>query len=72
MEQIDLHGFPHDEALDMTEDFVLRESMTVGFSCKIITGNSKPLQQKIFRMLDRYEFNYYVPASNLGEIIVRG
>jgi len=72
MNEIDLHGMTRDEGVDKAEDFVLKESMTVGFTCRIITGNSKPLQQQIFRILDRYEFKYYIPASNLGEIIVRG
>lgn len=72
MNELDLHGLSHDEGLDKAEDFVLRESVNIGFTCRLITGNSKPLQQRIFRMLDKYEFNYYVPASNLGEIIIRG
>lgn len=72
MREIDLHGISHDEALDKAEDFVLRESMNIDFTCAVITGNSKALQQKVFRLLDKYEFKYYIASNNLGKIIVRG
>ena len=47
MNEIDLHGFTHDEAVFATEDWLLRESLDYGFQVKIITGNSHPLQKRI-------------------------
>lgn len=70
MKQIDLHGMTHLDAVNLSEDFVLLESKNVSFKCKIITGNSHTLQKKIFKMLDTYDFKYYIPSKNLGEIII--
>jgi len=65
-------GLPHDEAIFATEDFVLRESERgFGFQCRIITGNSKPLQDKIINeILIKHNFKFYIPSWNNGEIIV--
>lgn len=72
MNEIDLHGFTHDEAIFATEDFVLRESQKgFGFQCRIITGNSYKLQERIKEeILDKYNFKYYIPSWNQGQIIV--
>lgn len=72
MNEIDLHGFTHDEAIFAAEDFVLRESQKgFGFQCRIITGNSKPLQDKIINdILLKHNFKFYIPSWNNGEIIV--
>ena len=60
--EIDLHGFKHDEAVIATEDFVLRHSNNnTFFSCRIITGNSQKLQDKIIKeVLDKHKFKYMV------------
>jgi len=70
MNEIDLHGLPHLKAIQISEDFVLLESNKNSFKCRIITGNSHRLQNRIFKMLDQYKFKYYIPSKNLGEIIV--
>jgi len=71
MNEIDLHGFTHDEAVFATEDWLLRESLDYGFQVKIITGNSHPLQKRIIEeVLKKHNFNYYIPSWNTGEIIV--
>ena len=67
---IDLHGLHHDDALIKTEDAVINASLQTGFIFEIITGNSPRLQDKIMNMLDRHEFDYYIPSTNLGTLIV--
>jgi hypothetical protein len=71
MNEIDLHGIPHEKAIEMAEDFVLSESVVEVFQCRIITGNSMKLQTKIIdEVLTPYKFKWYIPAWNSGEIIV--
>ena len=71
MNEIDLHGFTHDEAILAVEDFVLLQSQDRIFQCRIITGNSHKLQKRIQdEILDKHKFNYYIPSWNTGEIIV--
>lgn len=70
MNELDLHGFTHDEALFVAEDFVLQESMNPMFQCKIIVGNSSKMSGLVKDMLDRHDFRYYIPSWNIGEIIV--
>lgn len=67
---IDLHGLDHKTALIKTEDALLAASLQVGFTFEIITGNSSILQDKITKLLEQYDFDYYIPSSNLGMIIV--
>lgn len=72
MNELDLHGISHDEAIKLVEDFVFSESNKgYAFSCKIITGNSQRLQDRIIKeVLDVYNFRYYIPSWNTGQIIV--
>jgi len=70
MNQIDLHGLNHNEAMDLVEDFVYKESQQFGFVCKVITGNSSKLQSKILTFLQENGFSYYIPSYNMGEIII--
>ena len=70
MNELDLHGFTHDEALFVAEDFVLQESINPMFQCKIIVGNSSKMSGLVKDMLDRHDFRYYVPSWNVGEIII--
>ena len=70
MNELELHGFTHDEALFVAEDFVLQESMNPMFQCKIIVGNSSKMSGLVKDMLDRHDFRYYIPSWNIGEIIV--
>ena len=70
MNELDLHGFTHDEALFIAEDFVLQESMNPMFQCRIIVGNSSKMSGLVQDMLDRHDFKYYIPSWNVGEIIV--
>tara|TARA_B100001057_G_scaffold446526_1_gene485157 strand:+ start:17601 stop:17822 length:222 start_codon:yes stop_codon:yes gene_type:complete len=72
MNELDLHGFNHDEAIRATEDFLINESLTSSvISCSIITGHSKKLQDKIIiEVLDRLDFKWYIPSWNTGQIII--
>jgi len=70
MNELDLHGFTHDEALFVAEDFVLQESINPMFQCKIIVGNSSKMSGLVKDMLDRHDFRYYIPSWNVGEIII--
>ena len=67
--EIDLHGFPHDKAVEETENFLLMEYKYMD-ECRVITGNSKKLQDKIIEMLDKHGFRWYIPSWNLGVIMV--
>jgi DNA-nicking Smr family endonuclease len=69
--EIDLHGFTHDEAVIATEEFVLRHSNNnTFFSCRIITGQSSKMTSRITEMLDKHKFKYIIPSWNTGCILV--
>ena len=70
MNEIDLHGFTHDEAVFAAENFVLLESQDELFQCRVITGNSYKMHERIIEMLNKHNFRYYIPSWNTGEIIV--
>jgi len=70
MNELDLHGFTHDEALFTSENFVLVQSQDPLFQCRIIVGNSSKMAELVKDMLDKHDFRYYVPSWNVGEIIV--
>jgi DNA-nicking Smr family endonuclease len=70
-EVLDLHGMSHAEAIEKSEDFLLDISATLYFDGTLITGNSKTLQEKIIKyVLNKHNFNYYIPTWNQGTIIV--
>lgn len=70
MNEIDLHGLTHEEAVLKAENFVLLESRNEILQCKIITGNSYKMTTRITEMLDRHKLRWYIPSWNTGEIIV--
>ena len=70
MNELDLHGFTHDEAVLETENWVLLQSDNPMFECRVIVGNSSQMTKRITNMLDRHDFRYYIPSWNIGEIIV--
>ena len=71
MKELDLHGLTHEEAVLKAEDFVLGLSVDELFECRLITGNSMKMQNKIIEMLKQHKFKYYIPSWNTGEIIVQ-
>ena len=69
--EIDLHGVRHKEAIEMVKNFLDEKKMEGSFSIIIITGNSTVLQKRIFKeILELSSYKYYVPSWNLGQIIV--
>ena len=62
MNELDLHGFTHDEAEFAAEDFVLTQSQDPLFQCRIIVGNSSKMTTRVTEMLDKYNFRYYIPS----------
>lgn len=66
MEELDLHGLKHHEVEDRVEDFILKTDTPF----RIITGNSEEMKRITLRLLDHYDFKFYSPAHNAGEIIV--
>lgn len=70
MYEIDLHGYKHKDALIKVEEYLLLNSVHKIIDVKIITGNSSELQKKLIKLFDNYNFSYYIPAHNQGEIYV--
>ena len=69
--EIDLHGIRHKEAMEIVKDFLNEKEMKGSFSITVITGNSTVLQKRIFKeILELSIYNYYIPSWNLGQIIV--
>ena len=71
IEELDLHGIRHKEALEKVKIKLEQEKEKGQFSLTIITGNSSVLQKLIFEnILEGSEYKYYIPSWNLGQIIV--
>ena len=70
MNELDLHGMTHDEAVLEAENWVLFQSDNPMFECRVIVGNSSQMTTRITNMLDEYGFRYYIPSWNVGEIII--
>ena len=67
MSTLDLHGTKHTEVEDkLTRYFFWDQPGHNQYT--IITGNSKKMQEIVFKWLDKYEYKYYIPSHNLGEI----
>lgn len=70
--EIDLHGFTHDEAVFAVEEVLIKESLkSEVLDVTIITGTSGRMQEVIIeKVLKPLGFKYYIPAWNLGQIVV--
>lgn len=66
MNKLDLHGVRHIDVDELVEDFILANKTPL----YIITGNSHTMQEKVFRILDKHNFQYVVRAHNLGEVVI--
>ncbi len=67
MSTLDLHGTRHTEVKDkLTRYFFWDKPGHKQYT--IITGNSKKMQEIVFKWLDKHEYKYYIPYNNLGEI----
>ena len=67
MSTLDLHGIKHTEVEDKLTRYFFWEKPGHN-QYTIITGNSKKMQELVFKWLDKYEYKYYIPSYNLGEI----
>lgn len=68
MKELDLHGLFHHQVWSVVENFVLLHSKQLPL--RIITGYSEFMKQEAGKVLDKYNFEYYIPPHNPGEIIV--
>ena len=66
---LDLHGVKHEGVHHRLEEFFFWAS-TEFKNTKIITGNSTQMQSLVPEWLEGYDFKYYIPSNNLGEIQV--
>jgi len=68
---IDLHGFTHEESLVKVEEYLLLNSFDNDLDLELITGKSPKLQQKIINnILNKHNFNYYIPNHNTGVMFI--
>ena len=67
---LDLHGMTREDAFLVVEDKLLSLSNIGSFTLEIITGNSKPMQDGVKEICERYNFSYFIPSHNLGMISV--
>ncbi len=66
---LDLHGVKHEDVEYKLEQFFFWETSEFK-PTKIITGNSTPMKDIVTKWLDGYDFKYYIPLNNPGEIQV--
>jgi hypothetical protein len=68
MKELDLHGLYHHQVLGEVENFVLLNSKQIPL--RIITGYSEFMKNVVCEVLQKYNFEYYIPPHNPGEVIV--
>lgn len=69
--KIDLHGLSHNQAVSKVENELVGISLSQYWEVEIITGKSKPMQDKIIKeVLGPMNYFYYLPHTNKGVIIV--
>ncbi len=68
MKELDLHGLYHHQVRSTVENFVLLNARQLPL--RIITGYSEFMRQNVIEILNHYNFEYYTPPHNPGEIIV--
>jgi len=67
MNTLDLHGVKHSKVEDVLLQFFFWENP--GYkNYTVITGNSYQMRKIVTSWLDKYEYYYYIPSHNLGEI----
>ena len=68
---IDLHGLSHEESLIKVEEYLLLNSFENALDLELITGQSPKLQEKIInQILNKHNFNYYIPKYNTGVMFI--
>lgn len=69
MKELDLHGYLHHEVENEVMNFLFLKAKEL--PVKIITGNSDKMRKIVIPLLEKYNFEYLIPAHNHGEVIVR-
>lgn len=69
MSTLDLHGVKHKDVVDKLTDHFFW-STPDSSQYRIIIGNSQKMQDIVVEWLEEYEYKYYIPSHNLGEIRV--
>ena len=68
---IDLHGLTHEKSLAKVEEYLLLNSFDNDLDLELITGQSPKLQVKIIQqILNKHNFNYYIPKYNTGVMFI--
>ena len=68
---IDLHGLTHEESLIKVEEYLLLNSFDNDLDLELITCQSPKLQEKIInQILNKHNFNYYIPKYNTGVMFI--
>lgn len=68
MKELDLHGMLHHEVEDAVTNFVFLN--TKKLPIRIITGNSYRMKNIVLPILEKYRYQYEIPAHNPGEVII--
>jgi len=66
---LDLHGVKHQDVEHKLSEFFFWDDPDFK-NTKIITGKSEQMQKLVVEWLEGYEFKYYIPTTNIGEIQV--
>lgn len=67
MSTLDLHGIKHNEVQEILVKYFFWEQPGHK-QYTIITGNSEKMKKLVTEWLDKYEYKYFIPSHNLGEI----
>lgn len=69
--KIDLHGLSHQDAIKLVEKELILNSLYKFDVVEIITGKSPKLQEILIKeVINRYDFDCYIPPNNPGMLIV--
>jgi len=69
--RIDLHGLSHKEAILLVERELILNNVYKHDTIEIITGKSPHLQDLVIEeVIERYNFDWFIPPSNQGILIV--
>lgn len=68
---IDLHGYKHDEAEEMLEQFLLKEHLNHSLDIKVICGQSRLMRNRVIDVCKRWDFGFMIPANNPGEVNIQ-
>jgi|TARA_R110000822_G_scaffold92143_1_gene212177 hypothetical protein len=69
--KIDLQRLTHYDAIRTLEKELILSNICKYDAIEIITGKSPILQEKlIIEVIERYDFEWFIPPGNIGMIIV--